>query len=226
MLDTVREIETPEGISLHLRAAGALPRAQAWMVDLVLRMGVFMLAMIPLSLFGAGGNGLAMLLLFALMWAYWVVCEVWLDGQTLGKRALGLRVVNADGTPVTWLPSVVRNLLRVVDVLPGVYGVGLASTLIDPYGRRLGDIVAGTMVIHASDLPAGQQVPAAAAVPLPLVLAADEQAALVEFAERSGQLTLQRQEELANLLTPLTARSDTAAVRQLIGHANWLLGRP
>jgi len=226
MLDTVREIETPEGISLHLRAAGALPRAQAWMVDLLLRMGMFMVAMIPLSLLGVGGNGLAMLLMFALMWAYWVVCEVWLGGQTLGKRALGLRVVNADGTPVTWLPSVVRNLLRAVDALPGVYGVGLASTLIDPYGRRLGDIVAGTMVIHASELPTGQQVPAAAAVPLPLVLAADEQAALVEFAERSGQLTLQRQEELANLLTPLTARSDTAAVRQLIAHANWLLGRP
>lgn len=226
MLDTVREIETPEGISLHLRAAGALPRAQAWMVDLLLRMGVFVVALIPLSLFGVGGNGLAMLLLFALMWAYWVVCEVWLDGQTLGKRALGLRVVNTDGTPITWLPSVVRNLLRVVDVLPGVYGVGLASTLIDPYARRLGDVVAGTMVIHAGDPPAGQGVPAAAAVPLPLVLAADEQVALVEFAERSGQLTLQRQEELANLLTPLTGRTDTAAVRQLVAHANWLLGRP
>jgi uncharacterized RDD family membrane protein YckC len=226
MLDTIREIETPEGISLQLRAAGALPRAQAWMVDLLLRMGVFAIAMIPLSLFGVGGNGLAMLLLFALMWAYSVVCEVWLGGQTLGKRALGLRVVNADGTPVTWLPSVARNLLRVVDVLPGVYGVGLASTLIDPHARRLGDIVAGTMVIHANDLPAGQQVPVVAAVPLPLVLAADEQVALVAFAERSGQLTLQRQEELANLLTPLTARSDTAAVQRLIAHANWLLGRP
>ncbi len=226
MLDTVREIETPEGIALRLRAAGALPRAQAWMVDMLLRMGVFMLAMIPLSLFGMGGNGLAMLLLFALTWAYSVVCEVWLGGQTLGKRALGLRVVNADGTPVTWLPSVVRNLLRVVDVLPGVYGVGLVSTLIDPYARRLGDIVAGTMVIHAIELPAGQQVPTLAAVPLPVVLVADEQAALVEFAERSGQLTLQRQEELANLLTPLTGRNDSAAVRQLIGHANWLLGRP
>jgi uncharacterized RDD family membrane protein YckC len=226
MLDTVREIETPEGIALRLRAAGALPRAQAWMVDMLLRMGVFILAMIPLSLFGMGGNGLAMLLLFALTWAYSVVCEVWLGGQTLGKRALGLRVVNADGTPVTWLPSVVRNLLRVVDVLPGVYGVGLVSTLIDPYARRLGDIVAGTMVIHASELPAGQQVPAVVAVPLPVVLAADEQAALVEFAERSAQLTPQRQEELANLLTPLTGRNDTAAVRQLIGHANWLLGRP
>jgi uncharacterized RDD family membrane protein YckC len=226
MLDTVREIETPEGISLRLRTAGALPRAQAWMIDLLLRMVVFMVAAIPLSLFGVGGNGLAMLLLFALMWAYSVACEVWLDGQTLGKRALGLRVVNADGTPVTWLPSVVRNLLRVVDALPGVYGVGLISTLIDPYARRLGDIVAGTMVIHVSELPAGQQVPSQAAVPLPVVLVADEQAALVEFAERSGQLTPQRQEELANLLTPLTGRNDTAAVRQLIGHANWLLGRP
>jgi uncharacterized RDD family membrane protein YckC len=226
MLDTIREIETPEGISLHLRAAGALPRAQAWTVDLFLRMGVFMLAMIPLSLFGVGGNGLALLLLFALMWGYSVACEVWLGGQTLGKRALGLRVVNADGTPVTWLPSVVRNLLRVVDALPGVYGVGLISTLIDPHARRLGDIVAGTMVIHVSELPAGQQVPSQAAVPLPVVLVADEQAALVEFAERSGQLTPQRQEELANLLTPLTGRNDSAAVRQLIGHANWLLGRP
>jgi len=225
MLDTVREIETPEGVSLRLRAAGALPRAQAWMVDLLLRLVVLFVAMIPLALFGKGGNGLAMLLMFALLWAYSVACEVWLDGQTLGKRALGLRVVKADGTPVTWLPSVVRNLLRVVDALPGVYGVGLASTLVDPHARRLGDIVAGTMVIHAQELPAGQQVPALAALPLPLVLTADEQAALVEYAERAGQLTVQRQEELANLLAPLTGQRDTAAIRQLVAHANWLLGR-
>ncbi|EIM02415.1 hypothetical protein RHOFW104T7_08820 [Rhodanobacter thiooxydans] len=225
MLDTVREIETPEGVSLRLRAAGALPRAQAWMVDLLLRLVVLFVAMIPLALFGKGGNGLAMLLMFALLWAYSVVCEVWLDGQTLGKRALGLRVVKADGTPVTWLPSVVRNLLRAVDALPGVYGVGLASTLIDPHARRLGDIVAGTMVIHAQELPAGQQVPVLPALPLPHVLAADEQAALVEYAERAGQLTVQRQEELANLLTPLTGQRDTAAIRQLVAHANWLLGR-
>lgn len=225
MLDTVREIETPEGVSLCLRAAGALPRAQAWMIDLFLRLGLLFVAMIPLGLLGKGGNGLAMLLMFALLWAYSVACEVWLGGQTLGKRALGLRVVMADGTPVTWLPSVVRNLLRVVDALPGVYGVGLASTLIDPHARRLGDIVAGTMVVHAQELPAGQQVPALAAQPLPLVLAADEQAALVEFAERAGQLTVQRQEELANLLAPLTGQRDTAAIRQLVAYANWLLGR-
>lgn len=225
MLDSIREIETPEGIALRLRAAGALPRAQAWMVDMLVRGGILLLAMIPLSLFGLAGHGLALLLIFALMWAYSVLCEVLWSGQTPGKRALGLRVVRADGTPVTWLPSVVRNLLRVVDILPGVYGVGLVSTLIDAHARRLGDILAGTMVIHTRELPAGQQVPPLPALPLPVVLQADEQAALVEYAERAGQLTVARQEELANLLTPLTGLRDTAAIRQLVAHANWLLGR-
>lgn len=225
MIDTIREIETPEGIALQLRAAGALPRAQAWTIDLLLRLAVFVVAAIPLSLFGVSGNGVALLLIFALMWAYSVVCEVWWGGQTVGKRALGLRVVSADGTPVTWLPSVVRNLLRVVDALPGVYGVGLVSTLIDPHARRLGDIVAGTLVIHSNELPAGPQVPVMAAIPLPVVLAADEQAALVEFTERASQLTVQRQEELANLLTPLTGLRDTAAIVRLVAYSNWLLGR-
>ena len=101
MLDTIREIQTPEGIALRLRAAGAVPRSQAWMVDFLLRVTVFSLAMIPLALFGVAGNGVAMLLMFVLMWGYSVICEVWFNGQTLGKRALGLRVVNADGTPIT-----------------------------------------------------------------------------------------------------------------------------
>ncbi|OOG46092.1 hypothetical protein B0E52_05170 [Rhodanobacter sp. C06] len=226
MLDSVREIETPEGISLRLRAAGPLPRAQAWMIDTIIRLVLLMLAMIPLAFLGTGGRGLAMLAMFALLWAYWVVCELWLDGQSLGKRALGLRVVNADGTPVTWLPSVTRNLLRVVDALPGVYGVGLASTLVDPGARRLGDIVAGTMVVHAKESSFGHQVPASPAQMLPVPLAPEEQAALVDFAERADQLTVQRQEELANLLEPLTGCRDTAAVARLLGYANGLLGRP
>lgn len=225
MLDTVRESETPEGVSLRLRAAGPLPRAQAWTIDLIVRLVILAVAMIPLSLLGTGGRGLTMLLMFALMWAYWVACELWLAGQSLGKRALGLRVVNVDGTPVTWLPSVTRNLLRVVDALPGVYGVGLASTLVDPHARRLGDIVAGTLVVHAKELPIGHRVPVAPALSLPVPLAPDEQAVLVDFAERAGQLTVQRQEELANVLEPLTGCRDTPAVARLLGYANGLLGR-
>jgi uncharacterized RDD family membrane protein YckC len=226
MLDTMREIETPEGVSLRLRAAGAFGRAQAWLLDSILRMLFFSVALGLFSVFGRGGNGLAALLLFALTWAYNVVCEVWFHGQTVGKRVLGLRVVSADGTPVTLIPSVIRNLLRVVDMLPGVYGVGLITTMIDSSARRIGDIAGGTMVIHAMDLPAGSKVPVAPAQSLPLPLDQDEQTALIEFAERSPLLTVQRQEELADILVPLTHREGTAAVNQLTAYANGLLGRP
>jgi len=226
MLDTVREIETPEGVSLRLRAAGAFSRAQAWLLDLGLRAIVYFTAVGIFAALGRGGMGLALLLLFALTWGYNVVCEVWFHGQTLGKRALGLRVVSADGTPVTLLPSITRNLLRVVDGLPGIYCVGLVCGMIDPSARRVGDIVAGTLVVHADDLPTGSKVPITPAQPLALPLNQDEQAALIEFAERSPQLTVQRQEELADILYPLTGRDGTAAVAQLTAYANGLLGRP
>ncbi len=225
MLDTVRQIETPEGVFLRLHSAGALPRAQAWLIDLVIRALVFWAAMIPLGLLGRGGMGIGSLVIFALTWIYGVVCEVWFGGQTLGKRVMSLRVVGADGTPVTLMPSVVRNLLRVVDILPGVYAVGLISTLIDPYARRVGDVVAGTMVVHVSDTPWGLQVPVLKAEPPPAGLSAEEQAAIVEFAERCGQLTPQRQRELADLLIPLTGRGGEDGVRQLVAYANYLLGR-
>lgn len=225
MLDTLREIETPEGVCLRLRPAGAVPRAQAWLLDTILRGLVFFVALGIFAALGTGGMGIAALLMFTLTWGYAVACEVWWDGQTLGKRALGLRVVRADGTPVTWLPSVVRNLLRVVDLLPGVYGVGLASVLCDPQARRLGDIVGGTLVVHADDLSAGSRMAATEAQRLPLPLAPDEQVALISFAERSPQLTVARQEELADLLEPLSGCTGTAGVNRLLAYASGLLGR-
>src|SRR3546814_8030841 len=74
------------------------------------------------------------------------------NGQTPGKRAMELRVVSADGAPVGWLASIVRNLLRAVDALPVGYGFGLVASLADPHGRRLGDMVASTLVVHAPRL--------------------------------------------------------------------------
>jgi hypothetical protein len=126
---------------------------------------------------------------------------------------------------VTWLPSVTRNLLRVVDALPGVYGVGLVSCMTDPCARRLGDVVAGTLVVYAKELSFGRKVPTAPAQALPVPLSPEEQAAVVDFAERAEQLTVQRQEELANLLEPLTGCRDIKAVSRLFGYANSLLGR-
>src|SRR3546814_2568230 len=79
--------------------------------------------------------------------AYPVVFEAMFNGQTPGKRAMELRVVSADGAPVGWLASIVRNLLRAVDALPVGYGFGLVASLADPHGRRLGDMVASTLEI-------------------------------------------------------------------------------
>jgi uncharacterized RDD family membrane protein YckC len=225
MLDTVRQIETPEGVSLRLHAAGPVPRAQAWLVDILLLSVVDAVFMSIVGSLGRAGMGLGMLVVFASSWAYDVICEVWMGGQTVGKRVNGLRVVNADGTPVTLLPSVLRNLLRVVDLLPGVYGVGLACCLVDRHFRRIGDIVAGTMVVHVLGRRAATRIRDVSPEPPAVPLSLDEQEAIVEFSARAGELHVERQRELADQLEPLTRRLGNAAVDRLIAHANWLLGR-
>jgi uncharacterized RDD family membrane protein YckC len=225
MLDTVRQIETPEGVSLRLHAAGATVRAHAWLIDFALRAFAAFILLAVLGMLGAAGAGIGMLVLFAAYWIYGIACEVWMDGQTVGKRVMNLRVVNADGTPVTLLPSVIRNLLRTVDGLPGIYGIGLICCLIDPYSRRIGDIVAGTMVIHVLQRGAVGQVPNEAPEPPSTPLRLEEQEALVAFAERGRNLHEARQRELGDLLEPLTGRMGNAGLRKLLAHANWLLGR-
>jgi uncharacterized RDD family membrane protein YckC len=225
MLDTLRQVETPEGLTLDLRTAGVVPRAYAWLLDLGIRFaGVSVLSSI-LAILGEAGTGVLLVAMFLVYWGYPVAFEVLFDGQTPGKRVMGLRVVNANGTPVTWLPSVVRNLLRTVDMLPFGYGLGLASALLDDHGRRLGDHAAGTLVVHAERerprAPAPPVTPQASPVPL----RQDEQVAIVAFAERSAQMTPERQAELAGLLEPLTGERGDAAVQRVLGLANHLLGR-
>jgi len=225
MLDTLREVETPEGVALQLRCAGVVPRALAWLLDLIVRVAGIAAVSAVLGLLGGAGAGAGLVLMFLVYWAYPIVFEVWRDGQTPGKRAFGLKVVSDNGTPVTWLPSVVRNLLRTVDMLPALYGFGVASCLLDNAGRRLGDHVAGTVVIYAERAPVRPPAPAAAPQRPPLPLQLDEQRALIAFAERAPQMTFERQAELAELLEPVTGQRGTGAVATVLGFANYLLGR-
>lgn len=225
MLDTYREVLTPEGVALHLPAAGPVPRALAWLLDLLLRGSVLLVLSMGLGLFGDLGRGLYLLALFLVFWAYPIVLEAAWNGQTPGKRALGLRVVAGDGAPVGWLPAVVRNLMRSVDMLPFGYATGLVACLCDPYGRRLGDLVADTQVVHVRPRSAEPRLPAAPPLAPPLALQADEQAAIVAFGERAPRLTPARQAELAALLQELTGGGGGEGVRRLYGMANWLLGR-
>ncbi len=225
MLDTLREVETPEGVALHLRCAGVVPRALAWGIDFSIRMAGISAVTMFLGLLGGAGIGIAMVVMFLVYWAYPIVFEVWQDGQTPGKRSLGLKVVNDNGTPVTWLPSVVRNLMRTVDMLPMLYGFGIASGLLDPAGRRLGDHVAGTVVVYAEREPARPPAPDAAPQRPPLPLQLDEQRAIIAYAERAPQTTPERQAELAEVLAPLTGARGERAVAAVLGMANYLLGR-
>lgn len=224
MLDTVVLVETPEGVALTLRAAGVLPRSLAWAIDALLRLVAISAVGTVLALLGDAGEGLFALLLFGVFWGYNVLFEVLTAGQTPGKRALGLRVINGNGTPVGWLPSVVRNLMRTVDMLPFGYGFGVVAGLFDGKSRRLGDMVAGTVVVHADRTVPRPRGPGVPAIDPPAGLPVADKAAIVAFAERAPQLTDERCRELAELVPALTGPT-AQPVERLLGMASAILGR-
>jgi uncharacterized RDD family membrane protein YckC len=224
VLDTRRSIETPEGVELALRVAGPIPRALAWMLDAAIRSGIYMALSIPLGLLGSAGLGFFFLALFLGEWFYPVLFEVFRRGATPGKAKLGIRVLHADGTPVGWTASMIRNLVRFADFLPLLYGFGIVSMLVDRDSRRLGDLAAGTLVVHAEEPTVGAAVPDVPPLPPPVPLRPDEQRAIIEYAERLGSWTSERQVELANLARPLTGATGRGGVQRLVGMASWIVG--
>ena len=225
MLDTVRAVDTPEGIALRLPAAGPIPRALAWCIDLMIRLAVLWVVAMAAAFAGKAGMGLNLVVLFVVLWGYPILCEGLFNGQTPGKRVLGLRVVAGDGAPIGWIASIVRNLMRTVDMLPLAYACGLVSCLADPWGRRLGDLVAGTLVVHVRPLEPLPKVGSGDVLPPPVALRPEEQAAVLAFAERAPRLTADRQMELADLAAPLTGARREAGVARLAGIARWMLGQ-
>jgi uncharacterized RDD family membrane protein YckC len=226
VLDTSRRIATPEGIELELRLAGPVPRALAWLLDLLLRVALLVALSIVLGALGKFGWGLFFIASFALEWLFPAWCEAFWRGATPGKRALGLLVLHDDGTPVRWPAALARNLLRAIDFLPFGYGFGLAAMLVNRDFKRLGDLAAGTVVVYRDEAAHGARIPQAPplAAPLPLTLA--EQRAILDFAERSSALTEERARELAEIPRRLIgAREGEAAAQQLLGIANHLVGR-
>lgn len=153
----VLTIRTPENVAFEFELAGIGSRAVAWLLD-VMVMGVLTTAGIVFAgLFGVFAGGLAaalyFVIAFAVQWGYGAFCEFRFNGQTVGKRAVGIRVLQAGGTRISWSQAVVRNLVRVVDVLPALYLTGATSALIDRQGRRLGDVAAGTVVVRQRRSP-------------------------------------------------------------------------
>jgi len=220
-IDTTRPYETPEGVVLELRLAGPVARAGAWAIDMGIRAVLYLVLGYVMSLFGGLGWSLILIGGFVLEWLYPVLFEIY-RGSTPGKMALGLQVVNDNGTPVSFAASMIRNLLRVADFLPFMYGFGLAAMLIDKDFRRLGDLAAGTLVVYVDTTGQAVSVPDAPARPLPVKLSLDERLNLLLFAERSGSLSRERRIELAEILSGITGQHGEEAVDGVQGYARWI----
>src|SRR5262245_6051727 len=228
MLDTTRRVATPEGIELTLRLAGPVPRAFAWAIDLAIRVAVLFAVSMLAAALGRAGVGVILLTAFFVEWLLPAWFEAAWNGQTPGKRAMGIAVLNDDGTPLRWPGALTRNLLRAADFLPVFYGIGLAAMLANRDFKRLGDLAAGTVVVYRENAKqaADRMIPAAAPVVPSIELGLDEQRALLELAERSETLTRERLEELAELPRPLVGNLDgPRAAARLLGMANHIAGR-
>jgi hypothetical protein len=139
-----------------------------------------------------------------------------------------IKVLHTNGTPVGWTASLIRNLLRAVDFLPFMYGFGLLSMLSTSQFQRLGDLSAGTIVVYNDD-DSNQQllsdIPLSEAEDISVILTAQEQRAIVHFAQRAAKLPPERAQELAEILIPLTGQNKPQATVKLYRLANGLIGR-
>lgn len=202
-LDTTLEIVSPENIAFQFRLAGPATRCVAFLLDAVM-IGLIAFGMLfALGLTGLLGEaflGLFLVALFFLWWGYGAACEVFANGRTAGKAALGLRVVSQTGLSINPAQAILRNLLRLVDVappcFPGVIAMAFTRRL-----QRLGDLAAGTIVVldRSRRPPRPPRVDAAVADLVPLGFRADPALveALAAYVGRRGDLAAARRMELA-----------------------------
>ncbi len=219
-------IATPEGVDLDLTLAGLGSRFVAALIDGLIQGAITISLFVLAGLLSAGAGGieelagglvagiaLAVILvaLFLIFFGYPIAFETWASGRTPGKRWTGLRVVRLGGAPVTFLPSAVRNLVRLVDFLPTAYGVGIVALLANSRNQRLGDLAAGTLVVRERKTavpvraaPSGHAGPASASELHPDWLSWDVSAVSAEdlgtvrrFLERRAFLTPESRSRLA-----------------------------
>lgn len=157
----ILSIDTPENVTFAYDVAGIGSRFLAALIDTALLVFVqvilfaSLLLLTSLTLDAVAESAVAGWLLaiaglisFVFFWGYYIFFEILWNGQTPGKRVIGLRVIRLDGTPVTPSEVVIRNLVRIIDFLPSAYGVGVVTMFINPSSRRVGDLAAGTIVVH------------------------------------------------------------------------------
>ena len=172
-------IETPEQTVVEFEVAGVGSRFLALAYDTLLQIlagvGLLLILVVAgIAMPNSAKSGVwflafVVLAYFVLYFGYFAIFEVLWNGQTPGKRKEGLRVIKDSGRPITPAEAVGRNLMRIVDQLPALYAVGICSVLLSRQNKRLGDFVAGTIVVHEKSLldakPVWESAPASQAAP-------------------------------------------------------------
>ena len=165
-IDTTIEVVTPENISFRYEVAGPFRRLPAFVLDLAIRFGIMVVVLLSLGFLGASGEIVTvvmLLLYFTMEWFYGALFETYWNGMTPGKWAMSIRVLRVDGQPINGLQGIMRNILRLADLMPLVpasaFGggdvyfilptgmIGLLVPVLNSRYQRLGDIVCGTMVV-------------------------------------------------------------------------------
>jgi uncharacterized RDD family membrane protein YckC len=212
------EVETADHVVLRYDLAGAGTRGSAALFDVLVSMlmviglstaAVLIGARVPAAV-ASQLAGVAAFLILASWVAYFVLLEWLWNGQTLGKRRAGLRVIGADGEPARFTAVLIRNLVRLIDFLPGYYALGVVVMFLTPRSQRLGDLAAGTYVVRApkpqldwlslrtlgpawSALAAGQQPSS----PASIRISGESQRLVREFVSREGTLAPRDRAKLA-----------------------------
>ncbi len=152
-------IDTPEQVHLEFVLAGVGSRFMAALLDTLIQAGILFLVLVLGGIFAASplaGKSpmwvfaVLVLVFFAVSWGYYALFEILWRGQTPGKRWAGIRVIKDSGRPINAFEAIGRNLVRIVDYLPGFYGIGVVTMMLNRKNQRLGDFVAGTLVVHES----------------------------------------------------------------------------
>lgn len=189
------KIDTPEQIALELPLAGIGSRFLAVAIDTVLQAALYLDGVLMLMVgprIGGGvpalmqliGPSLGILFMFCVYWGYFAFFEIIWSGRTPGKRIARIRVIKESGRPINVYESIGRNVLRAIDFLPVMYGLGVVVMMLNRHSRRIGDFVAGTVVVYdtATDelAPDWRTAPGSAAPNAPMTRVTAEELRLVE----------------------------------------------
>jgi len=215
-------VETPEQIDVRYDLAGIGSRFLAALIDHVLIAVILSLlcsaftAAADLTELGLDASviaGIFAIAIYLFLCAYYIFFETTWNGQTPGKRMIGIRVVRIGGRPLGFLGSTIRNFIRLADFLPVLYGIGALVMFVDRHGRRLGDLAAGALTVRegkavtlamlsAPDGAAAPVVPAAAELTIPNLdtLQGTDYELVEEYLRRRMQLGTEAKARIAGML--------------------------